>query len=888
MLITSLLSAIVAASAPVSTPVAAGVTQAPAWIDRLLGLRSLSAAATDVRIEFARPMPAWLWVGIAAACFAIAAWSYWRLIGARRARLCLAVIRGLTLLLLAVLIAGPQLTRANERIEKDWVVMMIDRSASMSIADLPAEVSADREAGEAGDGGDGQARGSRTREDQLKGILAGSAETLESLATKRNVLFTGFDAQAFDIPVSAAVGDQPFSVQLGQPTGVRTLLGQSIEQNITRLAARPVAAVVVFSDGRSPDQPSRALLRQLEARRIPVFTVPLGNPLSPPDLAILRVEAPQAAFVGDKIPVAVEVELLSSPQAAGAGEAVSVKVELVDQISGEVVAEQSVDVSRDSPKARPVLLVSREAPGIARYTVRLAGEGADLSASNNAQDVSIDVSDRPIRVIYFDGYPRWEYRYLKNILVRESSIRSVAMLLDPKRKFIQDGSEIIATLPRSPEEWDVFDVVVMGDVLPGVFTNEQIGQIRDLVSQRGAGLLWIGGSGPTPGAWRGTPLADLLPFVLPQSESDENAVATWLSPVLVKPTAAAQRYGVLQLSQDPAAPWPAELLDSDLGWPLMRWAQRFSSGMLKPTTEVLATASPAPAASLVISPSAPTLPGEDGAERGSEVEVSLQQAEPLVMSMRYGAGRVIYVGTDETWRYRYCRGEVLSERFWIPLVRLLARESLGRTGKSALLTASPQQVRLGQSVQVTARIIDQLLLQSRPGVLTASVRKEPTAAEPNPSVFGVTLAPQRADSEFDAGSSTEGSQRVASAYSTAYTAAAPGRYVVELTDPLLAGPSGDAGGPQNITARFEVVSADDELRFPQTDHPALAALAEQTGGRTLTKETLSQLPTMIPNRELRVLTTPDVETLWDKPAVWILLMLLLITEWAWRRIIKLA
>lgn len=824
--------------------------------DRLLGLQSLSTGAESVALEFARPLPAWVWVGIAALCFAIAGWSYWRLLGPRSARICLASLRGGVLLILALLISGPQLVLPNERIEKDWVVVMADRSTSMTIADVEGPQPT-------------------TRDAQLRTMLDAHAGLFSDLAARRNVLFTGFDLQSFDLQVTPATATAPLAVDIGAPTGTRTLISQSIEQALGRLAARPVAAFILFSDGASPDQPTRTLLRQLEARRIPVFTVPLGNPDSPADLALTRVDAPPAAFIGDKIPIAVEIDLLLpalkvnpslAPDAPQTVRSIEAQVQVIDTADGSIVAERTIPVSADARTARTILQVSRPLPGTARYKVQVLGPVADLSAANNAQEVTIDISDRPIRVLYFDGYPRWEYRYLKNILVREQSIRSVAMILDPQRRFIQDGSEVLDALPRTQEDWNRFDVIIMGDVLPSVFTTEQLEQIKNVVAMRGSGLLWIGGSGPTPGAWLSTPLADLLPFVLSATQTSERTVPAWLSPILIKPTALAQQYGVLELSANPAEPWPAELLDSDLGWPLMRWAQRFSPDMLKPTAQVLATASPVSSASST---------------------ADAPPADPLVMAMRYGAGRVVYVGTDETWRYRYCRGEVLSERFWIPLVRLLARESLGRTGKPALLVASPQQVRVGQDVQITANVLDQRLLQGRPTSLRATVQRLPPTSLDTPAPFtpppvGLTLARTSPDQQ----SAQVKDDGATAAFTSSWTASAPGQYTVELAEDFSSASSDAREEP--IQARFDVIAPDDELRSPQTDHPALASLAAATGGQMLTGERLAELNTLIPNREVRLLAAPDIETLWDKPIVWALIIFMLIIEWVWRRLLKLA
>jgi len=792
-------------------------------LDWLFDLDTLSTQAADVEWRFARPLPAWVWVGVVVACFVVAAWSYSRLLGQRRARTALAIMRGCALVALAVVIAGPELVRQNERVTRDWVVVMSDRSASMGVADAPSV------AGEPS-----------TREAQLRDALTGAAAQFERLAAERNVLHVGFDAAAFDLPAATDAKPGEPGVALGEPTGRRTLLAQSLEQTLRRVAARPVAGVVLLTDGRSPDQPGRSLLREFQGRRIPVFPVPLGNAQSLPDLAITRAETPAAAFMGDKLPVTVDVESLGGEPGTTAG----ARLQLIDDATGLALEERRIE---QTGVGRHTLLVTPRAAGDQSYTVRLIPDGRDLSEQNNQARVSVAVADRPIRVAYFDGYPRWEYRYLKNILVREESIRTSAMLLSSERRSIQDGNEILDALPRTAKDWQQFDVVVMGDVRPEVFSVEQISHLRDLVADRGAGLLWIGGAGSTPGAWRSTPLADLVPFKIPPQGTpgvERSGAEAWLNPVLIKPGAAAERYGVLRLSEDPSNPWPGELLSGDLGWPMMRWAQRIEPSMLKPTAEVLATATPTGGA--------------------SEAE-----SFPLVMSMRYGAGRVIYVATDETWRYRYCRGEVLTERFWIPMVRLLARESLGRAGQPAVIAASPEQVQVGRPVRLSVRLLDQSLIERRPATLRVRLTRQDEQGVASGRAVEVTLAPE----------SVEQSE-AAVAYAASWIASEPGRYALTPADALLAG--------LDITAPLEVIAPDDEMRFPQADHAALGTIAAETGGRVLDAAALRDLSSLLPNREVRTLGTPDIETLWDKPIVFIVLLTLLALEWIGRRLIKLA
>src|ERR1051325_10487533 len=265
-------------------------------LDQLFQLKHLSSGGEGVEFRFAHAIPAWAWLFIAMGCVVLASWSYWKLLGRKGARVALAVMRAVLLALVCVLLAGPELVKQNDQVERDWVVVMADRSASMSVADAPSP------AGEA-------AR--ITREQQLVSTVRSSWPTFGALAQKRNVLFLGFDSGVFDLrTVNDGPNGTPSGIDLGKAEGQRTMIGQSLEQALHRIAARPVAGIVVLSDGRSADSTGRSALRQLESRRIPVYTVPLGSPTPLVDLAINRVESPSAAFVGDLVPVSVDVERL--------------------------------------------------------------------------------------------------------------------------------------------------------------------------------------------------------------------------------------------------------------------------------------------------------------------------------------------------------------------------------------------------------------------------------------------------------------------------------------------------------------------------------------------------------------------------------------------------
>ncbi len=835
------------------------------FFDKLIGSPSLRLGQPGVEFGFALGVPPWAWALIALGAALCGVYAYRRQEGSFAARFALGTSRTLLLILLAVLLAGPRLIKPNETEEKDWVLVLADRSASMAIADAPH--------------GTGQPR--KTREEQLREALHAAEPTFRSLAAERVVVWLGFDSACYDLPLKPGAAEP----ELTDPIGHRTDLNKALEQALRRGAARPISGIVLLTDGRTSgpsDEPSRALLRRLESEKIPIITVPLGSVVGVADLAVRRAAGPRYAFVKDSVPVDVELQRTGPVPTATEPSL----VELIDSATGTVLDSRTItwDVpsGRDTskPEGDPVEQMQRvtlttqpSSSGTTKWTVRIRPGSAsttpgDMVEENNTADLTIDLVDRPLRVAYFDGYPRWEYRYLKNLLVREQSISAAVMLLASGKRYIQEGTVILDALPHTAEEWNKFDVVILGDLWPGVFTLEQLTQLKERVSVGGAGLIWIGGEGATPAAWRTTPMNELLPFVISESAAtaSPSGLDSFDGPVVLSPTPAAERLGILRLaeSQSNNTWFPPALSDPGTGWSQLYWVQRIEPSILKPTAETLAIASPV---------------------QGSGVDTL--GARPALLTMRYGAGRIIYVATDEIWRWRYGRGELFPERFWIQLVRLLGRESVARSGRPAILEATPDRAVVDQPVRIQITLLDQSLADSAPPSLRVKVKREGAvelkpAASPAPASEPVelTLTPENVDSG-GIGTRKPGAR----VFATTWIPTESGRYRATTDDPTLISAGGAA---EDLTARIDVWQPDDEMRRPQTDHPLLAKLAESSGGRVLEPDKLAELPQLLPNRKLKLAGEPEVHTLWDTPLALLLAVLLLTCEWVGRRLLRMA
>lgn len=852
-----------------------------------------------VEFGFARPFPAWVWA-IALSVIAVVVWrAYSRLEGPAWARAALAAVRGVLLAALLFLVSGPQLIKPNEIDEQDWVLFLVDRSASMQIPDAAV----------GGDGASGVSGARVTRDEQARRALESARPAVERLAAERKVVWLGFDAAAYDLPANPSSA----APLLAASEGARTDIERAIDQALRRAAARPISGIVLLSDGRASSEPSRALMRRLEAERVPVFALPLGDSAGISDVGVRRVEAPRLAFALDAVPVEAEIERVRA--GGSVADDRPVVVELVDTATGEVLdtrtvrwpeavpVEAGVSSSESLAQAASVRLTARAGRvGASRWSVRIRPDEArpDLIESNDALAVGIELVDRPLRVLYIDGYPRWEYRFVKNLLVREPSVLAATLLLSPRHRYIQEGSITLEALPRSPEEWSQFDLFIVGDVWPGVLTSEQLFQMRERVAVGGAGLVWIAGESHTPGAWRSTPLADLLPFSLAADAagSGGESLPTFERPVVVFPTPEAERLGVLRLSDGPVEPtevgvgagaedgtglafWPPILSDPSAGWNAFYWAQRIDRERLKPTVEVLAVARPVDEVGAGPSGQGRSVPG-DPALSGS----------PLVMSMRYGAGRVMYVATDEVWRWRYARGEPFTERFYIQLFRLLGREALNRSGKPALLEVSPVRADVQAPVRIRLTLLEQSLVDADPRSIRARVFRVdgPGSSRPAGTPGGapgdaeemveVTLTPEMG---ADAGGRGAGGGAPSlRAFSAAFVPQRAGEYRVEVVDPLLTSRVSD------LSTRLEVIRSDDELRRPAADHGLLARLADASGGRLLAAGDLGQLDRLLPNRRIKLAGEPEIRTLWDTPWALLLIVGLCTAEWVGRRLIRLA
>lgn len=784
--------------------------------------RALGFGTPDAQAGFTTALPAWAFVLVLALIAGLVWWSYRAVPGRRRVRGLLAVSRTLLLVLLFVLALGPGIEQSMIETERDWVLVLLDRSASLQTPD-------------SGEGG-------IPREQQLRSMLGTGEESWGALVDEKRVVWMGFGERSRVLGEGAAPGVEA----LGDPDALGSDIDLAIRDALRQSAARPVSAIVLVSDGRATRMVDPDLLTALADRQVPIISVPLGGEDPVRDLGIARVEHPDAVFAEDMVPIRVHLDTRGID--ADDLRQRPVRVELVDHELGRVLdtvtlgpehlsadaslsADEDADEDTGGESPEPVTLMhTPEGDGERRLDVRIVSDrpGDDLNADNNLAELRLQIVDRPLRVLYIDGYPRWEHRYLKFMLLREPSIVSSSLLLSATRRYIQEGDELIASVPSTLADWEPFDVVILGDVRAELFSQQQLETLLEHIETRGAGLLWVAGPSSVPDGYLGTPLSAVLPM-RKDAGGSQPTTGVWDSAVTMRATPEATRLGVLRLD-DAGTGWLERLSDPGTGWSKLRWALQLDETSFKPGVSVLARAHDA-----------------DSARRS-----------PLITMMRYGAGTSMLVGTDEIWRWRYGRGEDLHERFWLPIIRTLGRGTVARRAAPGQLVVSPGSPAPDEPTQVTLRVFDQQRIDALPERVRVRVASLGDRAE----AFEIELV---------------GTGETRSA------AWVPGR-----TGNFELRPLGLDAQLSAVRERVAVLSRSDERRVLDADHAALASIADATGGWITPAESFDLIPDQLPNRARTIASPPKRESLWDKPVVLILLVALLTIEWIGRRLLRLA
>jgi hypothetical protein len=485
--------------------------------------------------------------------------------------------------------------------------------------------------------------------------------------------------------------DLPAAGALPRAFRETTDLGAALDRVAGEATPDSLAGVLVLTDGRHNGKVSpEAAARRLGTLGVPVCTVLIGSSDTPKDAAVVDVTAPVSVYLGDKVNVQASLRLV-----ALRGRTAKVRL----MLNGEAVDEASVDVPEDTFLTRVALSHTPKDAGILAYEVAIEPIDGEPLTENNTWPLRVAASDNRMNVLLVEGRPRWEFRYVRNLLyVRDRAVHLQYVLLEPdrlegapapdpvaasaSRKF---GDAEATALPASRAEWMRFDVIILGDVAPDALDADTLETIQHCVSERGALLVVQAGPRFMP-HWHTSPLLrELLPVRYAQTETSFYASPEPASRIRL--TAAGTAHPIMQ--QAGGAEENREIWES---FPPITWRHAVAS--VKEGASVLAYAEPLPVG-----------PGAALAERGARPE-DATAAAPLIVAQPYGLGRVVALTYDETWRLRYRKGDVHHHKFWGQLLRWGVGDKLRSGTEHVRIGTDLLTYPIGAPVRIEARVLD--------------------------------------------------------------------------------------------------------------------------------------------------------------------------------------
>lgn len=577
-------------------------------------------------------------------------------------------LRVALLTLMVVLLLRPVVVVSSVIPRSSYVAMVIDDSVSMKLRDVPTGA---------------------TRLETVKQALlntnTGQDSFLNRLDKKFKTNLYGFSGSL------ARLKDGNDLYGEGRTSDV----AGALDETIKRSSGMPLSAVVLATDGAS-NVPSdvAAVLRELRARDIPVFTVGVGNTSRPMDAELTRVNMPRRVLVGSRLNIETIVGL------SGYGET---KVLLSVREDGRAIKTEEFNLRGNDTQAVN-LEITPTTPGIHRYTVEVTPLDGELTVDNNKQDSLVEVIEGPLRILHVEGEPRWELGKIReSIQPNEKNVVLVSLQRTGENKFYRQGigsqTELATGFPKTEEELFSYHALIIGSVEAGFFTADELRSIEAFVARRGGGLLALGGRLAFDGGrYKGTTLDDLLPVSLTgDAVDDANSFTPVYKPIL---TGAGQAHPITRLNEDRAANQKA-------------WNE------LPPISVAEVLTNVKPGASVLL--------------EARRIEGSGPQVAPLLIQQRYGRGQTLALTASDTWRWRMKMDSKNNahETFWRQMLRYL-------------VSGTPSQVEIGterevyaldDTVSIVADIRDKRFNPAGDANVTARVTKPSGAAVDVPLKF---------------------------------------------------------------------------------------------------------------------------------------------------------
>jgi uncharacterized membrane protein len=672
----------------------------------------------------------------------------------------------------------PAISVARLRPQQNVVAILVDHSRSMAIAD------------------DGKPR-LQSAEELL------NTQLLPELSKKFQIRLYEFgrDASRVDSASNLKADDNA------------TRIGDSLRHIASEAGTMPLGAIVLLTDGGDNtggvDRDTIAQLRQL---RVPVHTIGFGPDHFNKDIEVEDVAVPARALPNSRVSARVAFRQHGYPDA---------RVKLVVHENGKAIAQQDIVLKPDVEQSESVVFNSGAA-GAHSFSVGIEPQAGEENVQNNAMVRLVNVTPKQLRILYFEGEPRWDFKFIRRALIDtdDQTIDLTTILRTTQnktytqtttggavdRKGIEDG------FPTRPEDLFQFDGLILGSVEANYFSPTQQQMIKDFADKRGGGVLFTAGRfALNDGGWGNSPMAEMLPLRLPNEKTFSRDFAE------ASLTEAGRENPITRLEEN---------RDANVA----RWKK------MPELANYATMGAPKPGAVALM----------DVTEAG-------HHPSPLLAIENYGHGRTAVLATEGTWRWKMLQDhtDTTDFTFWKQLMRWLVTETPGQ-----VTTSTPHQV-LSDDTRVPLRAV----VRDKTYDPVAGATVQASITRPDGATAVVDMKPD----PLEPGT-----------YTAEYSADKAGAYVTEVT----AHQDKTDLGTDTMTFRREDGVAENFNAAQNKD--LLEKLSSDTSGNYYTPSKAKRLGDEIAVSEAGI-TAHDNLDIWDMPILFLLVLLIRGGEWLLRR-----
>lgn len=761
-----------------------------------------------------RNMPGWGWLLLAVvALAAVLFFIYRKTIAPTSAllRASLASLKIAALLIILLIIAEPFISITSIVPKKGTVLVLLDNSESMSITDSDDQ---------------------KSRAEKVSQWLGSNQNPGIKKALEQN-----FNVLIYQFGEAVTPLDESDSLQAtGKFTDLTSALAFAEKQTQTH----PISSVILVTDGAETQSSATSqsenagsdplqLSATLKNADIPVYTVGVGSEIVD-DIQLTNISSSHSVTENDIVEMTALIHTRNTNQRTAT-------IELLED--GEVI--ETTQVALNNKYTRVNLTHQPGKKGFLQYTARIVPDEDEIIEVNNERHFLVNNEEKVAQILYVEELHPWEFKFLKRAIDLDKSLRLISLVRTGPEKFyrqgIQSENELKTGFPRTKSELYSYEAIIIGSIGADLLTEEQQRLLKSYVSERGGGLLMLGGPKAfTQGGWQNTEIVDILPVDL---LDDAEAAQAYSNPLRLQEfqlqlTPEGLRSPILQLSPD--LQMNREMW---LGMPELKGYNPL--GAAKPGASVL----------------------------GIHPLSQPDREKIIIAEQRYGRGRsmVIANSTIWLWQMKLEAADVRHETFWRQVVRWLALSA------PEPVAVHQQKENYSPGEQVTMQI--NALDSSFSAVNNANLTVEVTVP------FGAN-----GRGETGRGDPPVGASRMLDVlpdlsrpgqYKAQFNPGAEGLYQVDVT---ANDPAGKFLG--HATTSFFVADNHIEFQRPDLQESLLKRIAEISGGKYLHISTADNIADELAIAKSSYSKTVERD-IWDSPALFFIILLLLAAEWIARR-----